>query len=391
MNLKVTLILTLTLYYSGVTAQMSISEINLAHQFQENKDYDVQMYGLKDDGQVIIFTSYKLPDSLSMLKVSFWGAESYEQPVLRIDSLIQEEKYLGEQNSRHIYQYMISTTFPLVALELVTGENTSEIYDFYFDDQKLDVALFTSANDLPVMDRWVNDNTFYNATDPDQQNLELYITHFPYDFESASPPMSTKAVNEKELQKDSSYLTFDGNDIMFDKKGYYLFQNDTTSFKGYGWRKHNEAFPKYNQVAHLIPPLKYITTPDEFEAISSRMDKKAFDGFWLKMGTNPQAARLMISKYYNRVEHANRFFTTYKEGWKTDKGMIYIVYGPPHQVKRTENEEIWWYFDGDAIRQVFRFLRFSHVFYPYNYVLLRDQKYRRSWFTAVDLIRNNRY
>lgn len=391
MNFKVTLILTLILYYSGVSAQMSLSEINLAHQFQENKAYDVQMYGLKDEGQVIIFTSYKLPDSLSTLRVSFWSAETYGQPVLRIDSLVQEEKYLGEQDNRHIYQYLISTTFPLVALELVTGENTSEIYDFYFDDQKFDVVLFSSANNLPVMDRWVNEDTFYNATDLDQQNQELYITHFPYNFESSAPPMSTKAVNEKELHKDSSYLTFDGNDMMFDKKGYYLFQSDTTSSNGYGWRIQNGAFPKYNKVSQLIPPLKYITTPDEFNDISGRMNKKAFDDFWLKIGKNPQTARSMISKYYNRVEDANRLFTSYKEGWKTDKGMIYIVYGPPHQVKRTENDEIWWYFDGDAIRQVFRFLRFSHVFYPHNYVLLRDQKYRRSWFTAVDLIRNNQY
>jgi GWxTD domain-containing protein len=391
MNLKVTLILTLILTYSGVSAQMSISEINLAHQFQGEKDYDVQMYGLKDDKQVIIFTSYQLPDSSSTLAVSFWGANTYEQPVRRIDSLLQEEKYLGKQNNRYYYQYIINTGFPLIALELVTGEKTSEIYDLYFDDQKLDVALFESKNDLPVMERWVNQNTSYHATDLDPQDLELYITHFPYNFESAAPPMSTKEVSEKELQKDSSYLTFDGTDMMFDKEGYYLFQSDTTSRKGFGWGMYNDAFPKYNQVQQLIPPLKYITTPDEFEKISEEMSKKAFDNFWLKIGRRPQTARSMISKYYSRVEEANRLFTSYKEGWKTDKGMIYIIYGPPHQVKRTENDETWWYFDGEATRQVFQFLQFSHVFYPYNYVLLRDEKYRRSWFTAVDLIRNNQY
>lgn len=391
MNLKVTLILTLILYSLGVSAQMSISEINLAHQIQGKKAYDVQMYELRYNNQVILFTSYKLPDSLSTLSVSFWGADSYEQPVVRIDSLLQEENYLGKQNDRFYYQYLINTSFPLLALELVTGENTSEIYDLYFDDQKLNVALFTSADNLPVMERWVNSNTSYQATDLDQQNIEFYISHFPYNFESAAPPMSTKAVSEKELQIDSTYLTFDGTDMTFDKKGFYLFQKDTTSSKGFGWRMHKEAFPKYNQVEQLIPPLKYITSPAEFEKISDSMNKKAFDDFWLKIGRSPHMARSMISKYYNRVEEANRFFTSYKEGWKTDKGMIYIVYGPPHQVKRTENDETWWYFDGDETQQVFKFLRFTHVFYPYNYVLLRDDKYRRSWFIAVDLIRNNQY
>lgn len=391
MNLKVTLILTLILYYSGVSAQMSISEINLAHQLQGNNIYDVQMYGLKDPERVIIFTSYQLPDSSSTLAVSFWGAGTYEQPVRRIDSLIQEEKYLGKQNNRYYYQYIIHTTFPLIALELVTGEKTSEIYDLYFDDQKFDVALFESESELPVMNRWVKGNTSYYATDLEEQKLEIYVHYFNYNFQSAAPPMSTKEVSERELKKDSSYLTFDGTDMMFDKEGFYLFQSDTTSQKGFGWRMYDDAFPKYNQVKQLIPPLKYITTPDEFQKISDEMSKKAFDNFWLKIGRRPQVARSMISKYYDRVENANRLFTSYKEGWKTDKGMIYIIYGPPDQVKRTKNDETWWYFEGKDIRQVFQFLRFSHVFYPYNYVLLRDKNYQRSWFTAVDLIRNNQY
>ncbi len=36
-------------------------------------------------------------------------------------------------------------------------------------------------------------------------------------------------------------------------------------------------------------------------------------------------------------------FTSYKEGWKTDKGMIFIVLGPPDKVQRSKDREVWTY------------------------------------------------
>jgi GWxTD domain-containing protein len=62
---------------------------------------------------------------------------------------------------------------------------------------------------------------------------------------------------------------------------------------------------------------------------------------------------------YRRVAFTNKRFTRYRPGWKTDMGMIYIIFGPPNTVDRHPFEmdskpyEIWTYYD---IRQSLIFI-----------------------------------
>lgn len=55
-------------------------------------------------------------------------------------------------------------------------------------------------------------------------------------------------------------------------------------------------------------------------------------------------------EYFRRVEIANvQYKTGFREGWKTDRGRVFIVYGPPDEIERHANEtdvkpyEIWHY------------------------------------------------
>ena len=60
--------------------------------------------------------------------------------------------------------------------------------------------------------------------------------------------------------------------------------------------------------------------------------KVALDDFWIKCGGNIDKARELIRIYYTRVFYSNYYFTSYKEGWRSERGMIYIIYGPPDKV-----------------------------------------------------------
>ena len=40
-----------------------------------------------------------------------------------------------------------------------------------------------------------------------------------------------------------------------------------------------------------------------------------------------ERAKELIKNYYGRLQHANLFFTSYLEGWKTDRGMIFMIFG----------------------------------------------------------------
>ncbi|HEX9615291.1 MAG TPA: GWxTD domain-containing protein, partial [Bacteroidota bacterium] len=58
-----------------------------------------------------------------------------------------------------------------------------------------------------------------------------------------------------------------------------------------------------------------------------------------------------MEEYYHRVEYANKNFGHYMDGWKTDRGMIYIRFGSPDNVERhpfdmnTKPYEIWYYYE----------------------------------------------
>ena len=117
--------------------------------------------------------------------------------------------------------------------------------------------------------------------------------------------------------------------------------------------------------------------------------KLALDNFWLDRTGNPDRARELIRVYYNRVYYSNYYFTSMKPGWKTDRGMIFIIYGPPQTVTTLPNQEKWIYYKNNYSTTVT--FTFDYVPTPYslsNYVLQRSDSYDTYWRQAVDTWRN---
>ncbi|MBM2840322.1 MAG: hypothetical protein HW412_850 [Bacteroidetes bacterium] len=80
--------------------------------------------------------------------------------------------------------------------------------------------------------------------------------------------------------------------------------------------------------------------------------QKQFMEFWKKRDPNPNTPRNeKMEAYYARVEYANKTFKHYIEGWRTDMGMVYIMFGQPSNVERhpfdvdAKPYEIWTYYD----------------------------------------------
>lgn len=99
----------------------------------------------------------------------------------------------------------------------------------------------------------------------------------------------------------------------------------------------------------------FIADPSAIDSIKSAPDVKTkvtrFVSFWKDYHSNFSAdARTSMEEYYNRVAYANRQFTHFFEGWKSDRGMIYILFGPPDNVERypfnidSKPYEIWHYY-----------------------------------------------
>ena len=61
-----------------------------------------------------------------------------------------------------------------------------------------------------------------------------------------------------------------------------------------------------------------------------------FYSLWKDMDPTPETEHNeLMDEYYKRVSYANENFDGWKDGWETDRGMIYILFGPPDQVERT--------------------------------------------------------
>ncbi len=80
--------------------------------------------------------------------------------------------------------------------------------------------------------------------------------------------------------------------------------------------------------------------------------RKALFDFWNSRDANPAtAANEMKAEYFKRIGYVNlNFHSGRREGWKTDRGRVYVVYGPPDDIDHHFNDtnmkpyEIWSYF-----------------------------------------------
>src|SRR5699024_11656675 len=98
--------------------------------------------------------------------------------------------------------------------------------------------------------------------------------------------------------------------------------------------------------------------------------KAAVDRFWLKNIGNQNKARQVIKKYYQRVVEANKQFSNFKEGWKTDLGMIYILFGPPWYVEDHLKTLPWYIAYITNVREYsyyFNKTKLKNMYYPFFY------------------------
>ncbi len=154
----------------------------------------------------------------------------------------------------------------------------------------------------------------------------------------------------------------------------------------------SEDHPLVRDLQLMIQSSRYITSRKEYERMVSASDPKAaLDAFWLSCGNEKEASAALIATYYGRVEEANRYFSGVHPGWRTDRGMVHIVFGIPNKVRRGSDSE-WWIYgeEGSANALVFRFLHVEHPWDNAFYVLSRSIQFRSPWDRMVTNWRNGR-
>lgn len=175
-------------------------------------------------------------------------------------------------------------------------------------------------------------------------------------------------------------------------RGNYRFEvrtkkegDENEQFNGRAFGVKSPNFPAVENIDELARPLAYLMDSKQYESLLEISDKdslkQAIDRFWLKNIGNKQKTRRVIELYYTRVEQANKMFSNFKEGWKTDRGLIYVMFGQPFYT-RDRLRTLTWYYSYNLEDPEYRFRfeqpQLNNKFYPFDHYLLQRHSYYHS-------------
>jgi GWxTD domain-containing protein len=216
------------------------------------------------------------------------------------------------------------------------------------------------------------------------------IEFHPFNSSLALPPMAAVATSGNDFEESYPVQVGMNKHVVFKQPGYYYIPTvGGGASSGFGFVVTEPYFPLVTTPEELIDPMAYISTRDERKTLfQASNQKQALDDFWLKIQNQKDQARKLIRKYFENIEEANRLFTTHKAGWKTDKGMVMAIYGPPPLVYKNWDQEIWQYDKSMGVENsVFYFNRKNYVKDPNVWELKRFNEYDRVWYGVVELWR----
>jgi len=253
--------------------------------------------------------------------------------------------------------------------------------------------LITNVENLkPVFNNVINSSQVFSINNLRNKSKNIFIKYYSANIPSPMPPfyiINSKTLN---IAPDSIWevKNYSEKKFILENKGLYYLQTDTTLNQGLALYNYSKYFPYVKSAENLLDPLIYLTSFREFKDMKAYKNQKiAVDSFWLNTADDMDKARELIRVYYNRVQLANKYFTSYTQGWNTDRGMIFVVLGPPKNVIKSSNMERWSY--GHRISKPvleFSFVLNETPFTNNSYSLQRDELYSQIWNQAVDTWRS---
>lgn len=238
-------------------------------------------------------------------------------------------------------------------------------------------------------------NVVYGRSRPDS----IFISVYPLSEEIPYPPSMVLPERSVVTKPDTVVaLTYsDTLPLMFPRKGIFLFRVSREVNEGFTLFNFGDDFPSMTTPEEMLKPLAYIIPASRVDSMAAApKPKMALDDFWLNCGGgNVEKARELIRIYYTRVLFANYYFTSWKEGWRTDRGMIYIIYGPPDKLYKSNEAETWGYrkpvmqsrwgsrYSVKEDYVFFTFKKRENIFTDNDYFLSRSETSVTYWDKAV--------
>lgn len=381
-------ILSALFFLSRISFGQSVAASNFNHWYDPTNEVELQIRPVRSADKIMVrytlLTRQGSPEKYTIL----W--EKRSSYVEASGTVATEKDSVLSKNERAKRGFLVFDVpdKPWLLVAHVMSSNARKWTYFKQIESIYPVDGWIETSEGVITENHLSKNKEYTARSADGK--PLIVSYYNTVFPPALPPFAEKeGRSERFFFHDSLFHVQSGSSFLPKREGLYLFQQDTTASRGFSYRVVKENFPKFTRIDELVPPLILITTPDEFNELSNvKGEKPKFDRVILNITGDKDRAKTFMKNYFRNVELANIFFSSYKEGWKTDRGMIYLIFGLPNTVSKNAGNEIWEY---KNINTKFTFVKSGSVYDPENYVLLRDKKFTDMWLSVVDLWRKGRF
>tara|TARA_E500000331_G_scaffold312116_1_gene319860 strand:- start:609 stop:1751 length:1143 start_codon:yes stop_codon:yes gene_type:complete len=378
--MKSTFILLCFLLFLSSVSGIDLSKLNTAYWYDPAAPLTIKscVAQRSDACHVFLSLNYNPSDTINtrlLLQTNYFDdtdrlLQAYEMDTLEgmADQVLLKLTFKEVSEKLLILEFELAGAYYYYPINLKRGRlNHPQFYPLQMNGLPL-ISSFLTSSSLKFNREYAQDT--------------LYFFQYKADFQPADPPTGIAQSVASRLLMDSVFIST--QEVSLLQNHFYFIQSDTLSLEGLTLFMGPKHYPDMKLMDELIPPLTYFTSRSEIDEIRNAKDPKiAFENFWLNIHISPEAAGAAIRSYYRAIKKANELFTSYKEGWKTDRGMVYIIFGNPDRVFRDNKKEIWLYGD---IR--FEFKIISNLFVPKMYVLLRDKGYEKIWIKKITDLRS---
>jgi GWxTD domain-containing protein len=297
-----------------------------------------------------------------------------------ITTLETKQEYLM-QNSQILTRNLFLQPGEYKVRVAMYEQNTKNRYETIKEISVKDFAsLPLSISDVMIVSRLTTETGKKMITPDVARNVGLidtfYLFYYVYRNPEDAPidvtckivdPDNKEVYSNKQTIDFSAGSTFQNQVFMpvpTDKLSYGKFtveinaaSGSTTSNERAFFENENPDFPMpLKDIDVLISQLQYIAKDDEMsymkDGATDTEKQKRFIAFWEKKDPSPGTKRNeVMQEYYKRIRIADKMFSTsYTPGWRSDMGMVFIIFGMPDNIDRhpyemdTKPYEVWDYY-----------------------------------------------
>lgn len=369
------------IYHEKDSSSVVLYEINLS-ELEYKVNSDSSKFLAEARIHYSLYMNYKAKELIDSGSVYIEDVQNYGKDISTLGSFTIKAK-LG-------YTYVVKLTLT----DLNNGNSNVRFIDIDKLNKESRQNYFMKADDnLPMIVDYVKRGDAYRLVHRDSSIKVAWVKFFHPNLKPARPPMSGGMPTKRTVRADTIYkISFENGiseELHFSQQGYYHIMLDSVAQTGFTVYQFTSQYPYINSPMQMVMPLRYISTQTEFKEIINNKDQKiAVENFWIEISGNKERARRMIGLYYNRVQQANMLFYSDREGWMTDRGMIFIVFGPPDVVYHDDMMETWLYgYQKNHKSLTFDFYKTENPFTNFDYLLNRTPIFNSPWNNSLEIWR----